>query len=772
MDLPVVKFGSLIDEFLEVADSAFAGDGTFRTPRGTIDTRKALENCEERYNNMLINNKWVRARAKENLRLNRNPVTKQSVNAEVRRIVADYQAETESHRAMTRGLKTWISIIPIVGPSYAIADGIRHHDAWEVVTGVIFLGLDALDLLGGESPRAKTPAKGARALAPREHIAVSSVDHAMHKLDLPRGRFSEHLKTANINPDPLGIAVPDAKVPVAFRDLATRVRNGEHGVTWENHELIYLRNENRVVPVKNRGGAYQELDWYTSERVPGSRLIYRSGDGYYSNLALKGGGSSPNREVMGTKLSERYTVKEVVDIMQRARDGTDRAFRQLFDSHFKISADEGASTFEPVQFYQSLYAESSTFRRLFNHATDQATELGESAWEIVIKPRQRPATHFGQHRIQLPSDAELLTKRYVGPDGFKSVQLQQAYLHEMVHALTLKQDPLSTAALRHRGPIVYLTDKILNEAGFDFPQQVIYRRPSDTNASPTELDNDLGQRHRLLALEAMVVENHYLDAILDKGGLINGETLALGQPLETRLTVESIQTFLSETNKIPLLAIDEAIYFYNFGDVFHMGSSAGGLKMVQREELRVFYGKLFSRSATFRLLVRKWMTERIQTGDKQPWKFCLGGSASVTDPKVAPRMHVINDAAHAIHIQVDGSLYLSADGLRTVEFDRRLTQAMVDLVSGHDDPSVLSGHHNRGRVVYLTDQILHEAGFSHPRQIADKLAAPGDEAAKNRLLQDQTNVRRAADMEDRYLKKAVEQHCALFGTCMDPIASS
>jgi hypothetical protein len=117
-------------------------------------------------------------------------------------------------------------------------------------------------------------------------------------------------------------------------------------------------------------------------------------------------------------------------------------------------------------------------------------------------------------------------------------------------------------------------------------------------------------------------------------------------------------------------------------------------------------------------------------------------------------------------VETDGSMYLSDDGLRTVEFDRRLTRAMVQLMTRAEEPAAPVAYRNRGAGVFLTDKILHEAGYSYPRQIADALAAPADEATKNRLWVAHTNVRRAADIEDRYLDKTLEASCSLFASCV------
>ncbi|WP_207002941.1 hypothetical protein, partial [Trinickia mobilis] len=140
---PIPGRGTLVDEFLQRA--AFGGLARSRTqtlPGGnTIDARQELKPFEERFNQGLLKDPWVRATARENLRKRQAPLTVPNIDAEAKQIADRYQVPIEPSEF---SWDTLIDFIPVIGPLYDIEEGIRHQDATRAILGTLFLGLDAL----------------------------------------------------------------------------------------------------------------------------------------------------------------------------------------------------------------------------------------------------------------------------------------------------------------------------------------------------------------------------------------------------------------------------------------------------------------------------------------------------------------------------------------------------------------------------------------------------------------------------------------------------
>jgi hypothetical protein len=105
-------------------------------------------------------------------------------------------------------------------------------------------------------------------------------------------------------------------------------------------------------------------------------------------------------------------------------------------------------------------------------------------------------------------------------------------LHEALHALT--------EAKFDRGPVVYLTDKILSEAGFHFDERVTY-------ADMQEGANDPRLKGAVSAAHA---ENLYLDPIVDQGRPpVTSATVVEGVPVAERITVKQWREFKQKSEE-------------------------------------------------------------------------------------------------------------------------------------------------------------------------------------------------------------------------------
>ncbi|WP_342643796.1 hypothetical protein [Rhodoligotrophos ferricapiens] len=233
-----------------------------------IYPRSALQEAEEAYNSGLSQQPWVIARAKENLRLGGSDLSPDAVDAEIARIVGNYQAETEAHRHLISGLhflKDWvISQIPIVGGIYNIEEGIRHGDIKQIIGGAIALTLDA----------------AFAAVAGRGRIAEVSPEVASGVARLASEHGSAPLKelaeaaAAAIRPVQEGETFSD--IPRRFTTLdAGMEKSWPHPVTGRSLTVTKIQSTGEIVAldsVPGQKGTFRAVDWISGESRRGAEL--------------------------------------------------------------------------------------------------------------------------------------------------------------------------------------------------------------------------------------------------------------------------------------------------------------------------------------------------------------------------------------------------------------------------------------------------------------------------------------------------------------------
>lgn len=749
-------FGDLVDEFLDRADWVGLSGSTMMLPGGvTLKPRDELQRKEVVFNERLPADPWVVAAAKERLRAQSMPISPDTVRRVAGEIAGNLAAETESHRALVRGLETWVNTVPVIGPAYNIEEGVRHRDAARAAFGLLFLGADIFDLTTG--------AGGTRSGA--AHPVVPKLGRAMGRVDASRFNIAGHHEMLEMTVDPVHIAQADANVPEELRELARQARENR-SVRWRNYDVVHLELEDRIVPVARDGKAYVEVDWLTRQRVaeaPAIEIDPGTGKGRAQESHPRLG----DRTLTGAWAKDRMTVESVTALLDRANDMALREFDLCFSDSFVLSTPAAnTSRFDARAFFRNLYKSSGTFRRLFNrHAVldsraSNATTKAWKKWEFVIgeagplgSPR-KAYTDFEHKRIYIPNDADIAAMPYMSAGGSQTMTPEQTYLHETIHALTGARDPDRAFDLRNRGPVVYLTDKILSEAGYEIPEQIMYRRSNAGAETPVDQSVEYNAQQ---AARSAASENGYLDPLVDaKRGAVTAETLVAGEPVSSRLTVAGTKAALDEIEEVE----DEVFLSWsafkekfdkNFGFYVQnrtMTADLAGDALVITD----FYSRLYHRSVTFRRMFDKMPVTEASHAD--PWKFVLEGDIDFQVLSPGGRAHGVAESAKKIYVLDDGLRYLTASGLRDVELERKLAYQMICAVTGLGKVPKALADANRGAAVYLTDRVLKEAGFNYPRQLVSALVGPGDVAGEARLIAGQTSAMRSAAVEDRYLQLA------------------
>ncbi|MDQ8039801.1 MAG: PipA/GogA/GtgA family type III secretion system effector [Rickettsiella sp.] len=753
MNLSYTYFGTPLEQFMRVA----AWDGivgrSIYYKRKKIFPRIELEEAEDAFNSELYQDPWVQNQAVHNLERQHKEITQFAVEQEVKRIALNYLTETELHRAWVRGLKAWIGTIPIIGSLYTIEEGIRDKSPTEVICGVFFLSLDAFDLLSGAEKKPLNLKNNAlmSGLSIRERMTLETIHSTFEKFDLYSTDFpiDDHISLHN---DPFLINNYES-IPPRYQFITEQVRNGVQGLTWQEYPLVYVANKNRVVPVKSQGMSFREINWETGDIDFSKHLIFKDETSgyYYQGLGLKGGGGNDlgrsELSLSQKDLRKRITVEETLASLEHASDFAKYNFDVHFQQCFFIMQDTEVSAFNIPQFYKSLYEDSPTFRRIFN-SYYAARELGpENRWVFLVKKSALIRADFKSKIIYIASDEEITKLSYMSnTNSFEFSQLEQIYLHEMLHALTGKLDPIKLLSLRNRGPIVYLTDKILSEAGKLFSPRVIYRRLSDTNEDTIAFDNQWRQQ-REEASALVIQENIYLDALIDDKIPISEYKKVFGEDLSSRYTVEEsyeiLQRFRVKAKEYDVEYFEEILpnCFKAKDESFF-------------SELKVFFSELFVASSYFRDLFKLWYKSNMHS---PLWEFETDIETARLELPATKQVHCINTLSKKIYIFEDGTLYLSSKGLVEVEKARQIIHLMVQIFTELPDVPKIKSFENRGGVVQITDKIIDQAKLAYPKRLVAELAMNDDFAKQNSLLANQLEAYRATALEDRFIKDILDE---------------
>jgi hypothetical protein len=674
---------------------------------------------------------------------------------EAKLILEDPTSETKEQSSWLDELENWSFTVPIIGPLLTVEKGIRHKNLNEIISGTVFLGLDACTLLYEESETigeiAFSSAKLLKNLLFRERITVDNARFTFKTLKVNADDL--FLEDSNLlhNHSPLDLERSIA-IPQHAHDLATRVRSGEQGLKWHDYDLVYLHNQDRVVPIKPQGGSFREIDWQTGEINARKQLIFKdkTSEHYFSTAGLRGG--APILEFTEEELKQRFTVEQVNAVFELVTSFTIRNFNDLFASYFLIEQQADVSRFDALEFYHSLYKNSLTFRGIFNFFVDFTSFRDIQNWKILIRNNTQTRTDFTKGTIYIASDAEIANLYYMGTQGIAHSKPEQVYLHEILHALTEAEDPKKITAIAHRGPIVYLTDKILSDVGYVFPQQLMYRRPVSNNKdSFNELELSIRKVRGLVAQE-----NSYLDKQLNKLAPITSQKI-FGEALADRYTVKELQSILPSSLSITLLEL-------NFIELYDQSFSAND--EATHTKLKQFYLHFYQLNVIFNKLYNQWAAARLKNKDSSRWRFVVDDKVtSLAELPSHKKAHCINDLTHRIHIFNDGTLYLSDRGLIPVERTRQLMHEIVQLLTGLKELPADLALTNRGAVVQLTDKILEETNFNLPKRLVSRTTLADDFVTQAHLKGNWIEAQRAMQLEEQFIKETPELNNSCFPWC-------
>lgn len=715
----------------------------------------------------------VLARARETLRLARRVPTPEATAAQVQRLIQEAQEE-EAGLDVSEQAGAWLDLLPVVGPAEGLARSMRKMDLIDAMLNGVMLGLD-LDGMSG--------------LRPMIDSGVRRIAHWV---------LDDLLSPEMVR---LGLAVPDAGA-----EAFTRIR-------WARRSRVYLDDESRWALVVGVGSTYREIDTDTG-RLLADRVVYRDArTGKFLSRAVMR--SERFLSLSSEEAAHGYTCRQFDTVIRPSALMEEAAMSEVFVQVFRrIFAVDPSSDDDIVRGVTTIlddaYAYSPTLRRLFN-----AFAARQEPWTLVAKRGSRFQTSFATqnfmevNRIDLGHVIDLEGHVYMSAVGEAPLQFQRAVVHELIHALTAQPDlfeldyidkqrfrlqraereleeinasfnfdnPLHVRrrtalthlrdmlvgeieegqrfAARHRGPVVYLTDRVLQEAGYRYAPRLMYLAGEEAKPSLQTM-----AQYRTEARMRVELENDYLDRIWNNAQPLQAASKLFDGALPQRMTLAHRSAFDRRLQRLVDCSPPQSPLAFAPG----VGKT---LPLDKKNAALAFHQRMARHSPLYARLLEAWrrMSDRVRG-----FSFALSSEVELHPSR---RFELIDPAKREIPLSLRGC-YMSSRGLRPLSLERLVVMGTLQIVCadlgfGAAEPEEeASAFEHRGLVAMLENEILKDLDIQEPVRVAATHVLDDNEDQAYLHI---TLARRLAMLEDEYYEKHLSPRRSssrLLVTCLTP----
>ncbi|WP_139169485.1 hypothetical protein [Chitinasiproducens palmae] len=505
-------------------------------------------------------------------------------------------------------------------------------------------------------------------------------------------------------------------------------------------------------------------------------------------------------------LHDRFTVRATSGWLNGLAHFDDAAAvaEARFDDFFAL--EQGTSS-EHAEMLRAMFAEardsSPSFRRLLAAAHRQA-------WVVSVNEKSRFQAIFAEdsaleeNRITLGLRPDLANVQYMSVAGPQAMRYRRAVLHEWVHGLTgLRDTPVQTACVQQevevrrmsaeldatatevapgastllqrrveqgrrnleaaqqaldatyeemagqRGPVVYITDRILQECGDGSPERTMYLAGPVGDATRQAVM----ARRRDPALAQLHTENDRLDRVWVSGLKVDAQTrMALGRKVGDSAVVKAWQQLVTASTANPPGEHALSTWLSRFPPRFTTSA------LLESTALGILEGAT-ERSQTFRMLLSAWCHS---TRTCRPWTFVKrtelvpGEGAGLAD-RGGRRMSLPVDYGHRM-IDLGTHRFIATSlGMQRITSVRAVISGVVDLMLY--DLNVLGPAtgvaEGRSLGAALEQHILDEVGPSEPLRINGALYAEAEWPSD--IDQRISAMRRVALLEDAMIRQGARE---------------
>ncbi|AKM30811.1 hypothetical protein AB870_12895 [Pandoraea faecigallinarum] len=621
------------------------------------------------------------------------------------------------HAAARGDARAVLDMVPFVMPAYEIEEGLRTGNRTRVVNGAIRFGVDALFFwLAGVAERSlqtsiRLTVERLR-MPPFERAASATLSQIGPEFEAFEMQALNAVQHDHVRLDPYDVLTDDAAVPEPYRDM----------------------------PLPRRIDRTRSMEMFSDEQF---ELIQRSGIAsppamQAADDLLTSSGMTAARSAL---LRRRETVVDMKRFLPDRRRGSLTNVLQGVGQALSCAmpADGSAavsvrSILNPTCVESNAVVDALEDLRSRSHIlqtlVERAMEAERGPWDIRIVDGEPPRFAPGMDALILPPAPQLTSRyQYESPAGKQCFTLEQAALHEFLHALTGLADASATG---HRGPIVYLTDRIGHQAGRDWAERISYRAFGPNG----ELSPEAVLQRRTEATHWMYDEDALLDRYAREEFGVTANSFVDGERVTDRVTVKDVKRFAS--------VLDLADYPQS-ASVEFVGSALDN-RLGVTEELRSTFQRLMSSH-----LFRAFFSLRAVVEPRVEWQIRL----TARSPSIGRRSGWaetpwrIDHDLSTIDLDVSPVFCLTASGPRPLSSEQRNVGLLIDLVThGLKIRDVASPATQRGLKVYLENKLLQL-----PRGETRVAAALSHDPET--LIPFITRARRGALDEDAYLASHV-----------------
>jgi hypothetical protein len=653
-----------------------------------------------------------------------------------------------------------LGLLPFVIPLYDIEEGIRHRDWNLALEGALHFGEDAIFFaLGAGTERflrrqlaldLKTIQLARGRMSPAERVGVDTMTEMrvlfpeISPTQLADRRVTTTEDTFNVRTAAPVLQTAPAESPLTDPmtqtepEIQSRVPLQFNPDKRPQHTL-YLMDERRRVPVERLNGIFVETD-LRGKIIPDAPLIFGNlelGRGYRLNRKLSLTGSTVLEEA---DLLLRDTVTDVLRYWKKLKTKLNIRVRrseplQLVQHLFEHSDHPLFTEFK--QFWQKAYARSSTAVAIMNGAYDSVVHRGN----CVVEFDALKASGCRLGAMCLLSDEALADKRYLSIYGETAIQRARMWVHEFLHWATGLPDAAGQKEHNHRGPTVFLTDRILFEIG-DKPtaQRLAYKGLPALNPGKVERRIWVENLHTLN--ELAIAEDKYLDQELNDKRDFSASQVIMGQKITQRATVRQGLALIRQLEPFKSISLNDPKHlFQKVSSTFRATSD-----IAHRE----FMERLITGSKTFYKLATAWSS--------RPHHILIT-IRRLDFPTLDP-LDWHNDFAHAIYQRKiwlnDRSLYYHSDStISAISPLRQYAGAIIDffleeMIPAEQRLGLKNPSNERGLAVVLENEVLRQLGDTSPPRICYALTSN-----PRSYLHHQSAVIRGANSENGYLRQYV-----------------
>ncbi|MGI4858471.1 MAG: PipA/GogA/GtgA family type III secretion system effector [Janthinobacterium lividum] len=667
-------------------------------------------------------------------------------------------------RTLVRGEpREILSLVPFVVPAYDIEEGVRLGNASRAMRGAFQFGADVLmTWVGGRIDASLAVQDALPALEQEGRAALAMLHHGAATLG---ETHPKHLPLTGRTPlEPAHGVVTlteDGTVPLQHRHLAARARGGEivpiRLRNVPNARLVHLPRERRVIPVGLAGATVWELDW--EGHIVGVVEARRLGDLREALLAetrvsntpeTPDTPGAPDPHANPPQRAAQWPAPDgrTVESMERWLALADPAPSrhpppiQQADDALRGVLDFDEEDPEELAMFAELraaYCRSATFRLMMQSITARADGR---RLEFTIEPGATPHYTPAHHVITVPPADEIASIDYLGWHGPTRFDARDVWIHEFIHAMTRMSDPEPSLAALHRGPVVYLTDRILYEMNRRSPERIAYMRPQVTHGGAT-----IEPSPRVM--DRVIRENILLDEQLALRTATGPRTPILGIAAMERATVRAallIETLVRTAVSRPA----EPSPFVNRlldavrVDVLDTHLPPGPHLRLARDFVRHAQA-IYEGSAWARGFLDAWLRR------ETPQKWTLRQRAPLGVMQDALPYRVQTDQ-HRIELSfADVFAYLCPTGLQPYTMRRRVASLLSELaIPARARTSTIDAELERGAVVYAENKLLGLSRDGDERRVAARIWHR-QETPRPFPTVNPTLARRVAEDEDRVL---------------------